>query len=475
MALDLPTLDEIHDELIEAHRARLPDDDVSRNSEAWQRLRVEAGALYGVYRKIQIAEDDVFPDTAELTVLDRHGAIVGVTRKPATPAAKSDALTVTGTAASTIVVGDLLTHANGLSYQINSNETIPAGGSVVADLVAVDTGEQTKLDAGETLTFDSPPAGINAEAELADDLDEDGEDQESDGAYSARILSKISEPGMGGNANDYRTWALENTGITSAYVYPLRRGRGSVDLAVLKAGTGTTRTPSAAEIAVVLAYIDELKPAHLKSFRVLTVDDDPENVDITIDVLPGSAYAFDWDDSTPLEVDDIVAPPGGEWVAATRVLSLVAPGVPSDMKRGDRIVIKTVSGDGDGVPIEIEATADDAGSGLTALEIKLLTSPNVVPAPGDTVYAGGPLTATIRDAIIAHFNTLGPAIGLYGTGEWQDQLNPGRLESIALAVTGVRDANTVTPSSTVTPDGSTYPTDTTVDLLEPQEIIVRKE
>jgi uncharacterized phage protein gp47/JayE len=471
MALDLPTLDEIHDELLEAHRARLPDDDISRNSDAWKRTRVVAGALYGVYRKIQVAEDAIFPDTAEGDELDRHGTIYGVTRKAATPARKSSALRVYGTAASTVSIGDELTHTNGLRYQVNENGTIPASPLYVdVDIVAIDTGEQTKLDSGEELTFSSPPAGIDSIAELQLDLDEDGTDQESDGAYRTRILRAISQPAGGGNANDYRSWALESDDtIASAYVYPLRRGRGSVDLAALHAGTGSVRLLTSDERDDLFDYVDALRPVHVKAFRVLEVQADTENVEVKIEPTPGTAYAFDWDDETaPLVV---------AWTAATRTLQMTTGGsavIPDDMKRGDRIVIKTVAGNGDGIPLEVEATADDDAT-LGADEVRLLTAPTTAPVANDVLYAGGPLTAAIRTAIVDMFDEFGPAVGSFGTGEWVDELTPNRVAAAAFGVAGVRDVTVVTPAATVTPAGSTYPTDTTVDLLVPQEVVVRKE
>ena len=465
MALSLPSLETIHADLLASYRGRFPDDDLSTYSDTWHRLRTLAGGLLGTYHQISVAENDVFPDTATGTILDRHATIHGITRRAATPARKSDALRVYGTAASTVSIGDELTSDAGLTYQINENDTVPAAGYVDVDVVAVDVGAQTQIQAGETLTFTSAPAGIEDVAELQLDMDEDGEDAESDGELSKRILAKIASPGMGGNANDYQTWALEITGVATAYVYPLRRGRGSVDIAALHTGSGSVRLLDSDERDELFDYIDELRPVHLKGFRVLEVTTEEEAVEVTVEARPGSDYAWDWDDATPLVV--------AAWTAGTKTLQFTTS-VPDDLKKGDRIVIMDAAAAGDGIPLEVEATDDDDAT-LGADEIRLTTAPSHAPASPDTVYAGGELTTPIRDAIVDLFDALGPAVGTYGTGEWDDELNPAKIGVAVIAVDGVRDFTVVTPATTQTPEDPSFPNDDDIELLIPGEIIVRKQ
>ncbi|WP_413462564.1 baseplate J/gp47 family protein [Kingella kingae] len=42
----------------------------------------------------------------------------------------------------------------------------------------------------------------------------------------------MRRPPAGGNQYDYKNWALSVDGVSSAYVYPLRRGLGTVDIAI---------------------------------------------------------------------------------------------------------------------------------------------------------------------------------------------------------------------------------------------------
>jgi len=92
-----------------------------------------------------------------------------------------------------------------------------------------------------------------------------GVDIESDAQMLARLLDLLRSPAAGGNAADYKRWALEVAGITAAFVFSLRRGNGTVDVAVLSNGAA----PSGPKIAEVQAYIDARRPVALQGSAVL--------------------------------------------------------------------------------------------------------------------------------------------------------------------------------------------------------------
>jgi uncharacterized phage protein gp47/JayE len=466
MPIDIPTLDELHQRLLDAAKGSLTDLDIARFSDEYKRLRVVAGMGFQLNHHLSVIADDVLADTAEGDQQDRHGFIYNVTRKPATPAAKADALRLVGASGSPFVVGDELVSVGGLRFQVNEGGTIPAAGQLDVDVVGIDTGSQTKLNAGEVLTFLSAPVGIEAEAELQLDLDEGGDDQESDGAYRVRILNAIQQPGMGGNANDYEQFAIEEEGIATAYVYPLRGGAGTVDVAALHTGSGTVRLLTTGEIATLQTAMDVKIPVSLKtgtSFRVLEVTSLEQDVEITVEPTFEAQFQFDWDDSGGALALDGATP----WTGATRTLKLDLDR-PTDMDEGDRIVIKTAAGDGTGEVFTIERF------GAATDEIILDKSPVPAPVAADLVYAGGPLTNAVRDSILEFIDALGPAIGDDGVGNWFDSIIPSRMEAIALDEDGVNNATTVTPVSTVTPADPQFPLDGTIELLIPGEILVRK-
>lgn len=460
MPIQLPSLETVHSRLVDAAKAAFPTYDLSRFNDFSKRLRIVAGMGFQLNHHISVVSDDVLPDTAAGDQLDRHGFIWGVTRKAATPARKADALRLVGTSGSTFTIGDELVSQGGLRFQLNESGSIPAAGFLDVDVVAIDTGEQTKLDAGEVLSFLSPPAGIETEAELQLDLDEDGTDQESDGAYRVRILNKIQQPAMGGNANDWAQWVLDFDGADFAYVYPERGGAGTVHYVALHVGSGSVRPFTTLENSELRASVDLERPVSVADHDPLVVETVTQNIEQLITPALDPQFAFDWDDSGgPLTVDT--------WDAASRTLQFTT-NRPTDMQEGDRIVIKTDAGDGTGEPFVIERFPGPAN------QVVLADAPVPAPVSPDLVYAGGPLTELVRDALLDFVDNLGPAIGAYGVGNWEDTINPQRLDALALAQTGVSNAQATTPASTATPadPGSGGPI--TIELLVSGETIIRK-
>jgi hypothetical protein len=400
------------------------------------------------------------PDTASGEFLDRWGAIRGVTRKAATPSRKSSALRVFGTVGATVATGDALTHdATGLQFQVNEDETIPAAGYVDVDVVAVDVGRQTQLSAGETLRFDDPPTNVNEEAVLQLDIDEDGDDAESDASYRTRILDRFANPPLGGAQNDYVQWALEVTGIASAYAYPGRAGRNSVDVAALHSGSGSSRLLSAGEITDLLEYLDTKKPAGV-DLRVLTVATQEQNIIVRVKPNGDPQYEFDWDDSVSTTVNT--------WSSSTRTLTFNAAR-PASMKAGDRLTLTPNTAGGDGIQHTIESL-------VSTNAVILETVPALAPSNSWAVYSGGPLVDPIRDAIIEHVDSLGTSnTDANPYGSWEANLRPENLSKICQSVTGVKRSAVINPSATVEPVDNAYPSDGTVYIVTRALVQIRRD
>lgn len=451
-----PTLDEITALLVADYAGRFPRADVSQGSHNWKRLRTTALGCLSLHAHLKKLYEDLMPDGATGDQLARHGGIYNVARKPATPSSGATALRVYGSAASTVHVGDALTHVDGTAYQVNVNASIPGGGTYVdVDLLSISLGSATRKKAGTSLTFTSPPAGIKSTAVLQADLVIGGADVETDGDYRARILAHIAQPGMGGNAHDYEAWALEVAGVATAYVFPGRQGLGSVDLAFLKSGRGAARIPAAPEIADVQAHIDAVRPVSVADFRVLTCASQVQDVEALLYPEDGAENAFDWLDSTP--------PTVGTWTGATRTLTLSAR--PTDLRAGHRLIIKNTTTPNDGSQVIVESLG--AGN-----DVVLTAVPSVAPEVGAAVYSGGPLVDPARDALLAHLDTLGPGRGVYAGSNWIGTLYTSAIFKIVQLTPGVLDSTIVTPGANVTPADS--PPSATVYVIIPRQTICRK-
>lgn len=460
MPFTVPSLEETHGILLADHANRFPTDDVSRFSDNWKRLRTTALAVTALHAHIDVVDSEIMPDTSDKDRQDRWGTILGVPRKLATSAFGTAVLRCFGTVGASVTVSTL-GHTDGTTYT-NGTGTIGAGGFIDVDVTAIDTGSITRKSVGEVLTFVAPPAGVQSTAELQADLDHGGEDDESVGAYQVRLLDKMAQPGMGGNANDYRQWALALDGVSTAYVYPLRQGLGSVDLAFLHGGRGSTRLGTAPEIAVVQAYIDTQRPVSVADFRVLTVTAEPNDVEVLVTPTDDPQYQFDWDDTIP--------PAVSAWNATTRVLTFVTR--PTDIFVKDRILYRSAAPN-DGSELVVEAL----GPGAQDVTVQTLTTAQAAapPVAGNAVYSGGPLVEPLRQAILTLFDTLGPARGSDAAkvaGLWEDKLRPSTLFKLAQLSAGVLDSVITTPAVNVA--ATNNPPVGTVGLITPRRVLVRR-
>lgn len=455
----IPSLDETTEQIVNDYSNRFPDDDVSRTSDNWKRQRSLALATTGLYRQIDINSREILPDLASIAGLERWGNLRALPRKGATAAKRADALRVVGTPGSSITSGTELVHVDGTRYKVTETLSIPVAGFVDMDIEAITLGAIGRKNAGEVLTFSAgPPLGVQDQPELQLDINEEGADLEGIEDYRERILEREQSPGMGGNATDYVVWGEQVAGVADAYVFAVRDGLGTIDIVGLHVGRGSQRHLSSGERAALLAYLDAVRPVTVAGLRVLETVSLLQSVEVLIEAVNDPAYRWDWGDQTPLVV--------AAWTGATRTLQFTGPR-PADLEVGDRIVIKTATGTkNDGEPEVVEALV--AGDSVVLARV-----PAVAPVPGDTIYAGGPLTATIRDKILEHMDNLGPARGAFASGIWEGSLHTATLYQLAQGTRGA--ANTVVLSPAADVDGANVAPSTQIELITPERVIVRRK
>lgn len=86
---------------------------------------------------------------------------------------------------------------------------------------------------------------------------EGGFDIETDERLIARTLEKIRMPPTSGNIAHYRQWALEVTGVEKVKVFPLARGKGTVDVVII---ADDNTVPPDILIQKVASHIEECRP-----------------------------------------------------------------------------------------------------------------------------------------------------------------------------------------------------------------------
>lgn len=490
----IPTFAQARDFLRSFGKALFPDRNYGNvRSYHSRRAAFLAAAQTQLHAHIDSVQNDVMPDSAgDGAPINRWGeTILGVERKKATPARKSAVGRVRGTAATPVDAGEELVHqASGLRYKIETGAVVGGSNYVDADIVAIDTGSQTKLEKGQVLEFVATPVGLNTQIVLQDDLDEDGLDDEPFGAYRERVLATFSEATAGGTQADYVAWILEVEGVSSGFAYLNRAGLGTTDIIGLHTGSGSDRELDPADQTAVLEHVRSKAPGQVAgtggALRHLDVVFQDEDVEVVVEPNGEAAYNFDWTGG-PVEVL--------AYTLATRTVQLNVPR-PTTMKAGHRISFKGVGSNQDGREFVIEALSGAADSFI------LEEAPPVDPVATDLVYSGGPLVTPIRDAIVAHMSgetvyagrnqtplaesTLESTVGLevlargigpanpnrkYGT--WNGDLLRGVLGHLVIYKRGVSNYSIPTPAADVQGTDYVFPLDAQIGLIAPRRVLVR--
>lgn len=253
MTFTTPSRTEIRDKMLRDLSSLEPLADVSPDSDWYVRATAHSGAAEGLYAHQQWIARQILPDECDEDVLLKQADWRGVQRRDASAA--SGPVVVSGaTGGAVLPVGTVLTRADGMTYMTTDAATASSTGAITVNVVASAAGAAGSVEAGVSLSISTPPAGVPATAVSAGITG--GEDVETLDGLRSRLKWRMRHPVAGGLPADYISWALEIPGVHRAWVYPLRRGDGTVDVAI-KTRTGTA---SAQLVAQVQAHIDGLRP-----------------------------------------------------------------------------------------------------------------------------------------------------------------------------------------------------------------------
>lgn len=320
----IPSFEDIRAAYLRDIKNLLPDAATDVDSDFYIRATALASAVDGLYHHQLWTARQVLADTSDPEYLERHAALRGITRKPALAA--TGELTVEGTPGAVISSGESVRHvATGLTFLTSAQGILGADGRAVVPVAAASAGVMPAFS-GEPVLFVQAPAGVVSQAGLTLS---GGQAGETDAELLARLLDYMQHPPGGGNAHDYRRWALEVPGISRAWAFPGRRGLGTVDVAVL--GPDGPALPSA--LAAAQSSVDAKRPVACKDAWVLS----PTPVLVTVNVAVRldakittlAIFTAQLQDALAAALADM--PPGGV-VYRSRIESIVS-GVPGVIDR----------------------------------------------------------------------------------------------------------------------------------------------
>lgn len=260
MAYLTPDAEKIRADLLRDLKNQLPDADTAPDSDYFVRASSVASVAEGLYQHQAWVVRQIFPDTADSDYLALHARTRGLKKK--SPTTAKGLAGISGSPGSVLPAGSQIRGEN-LAITTTADVKLTAGTADVP-VTAIQSGVSGNLDTQVMAELVSAPMGINGRVVVKSLAG--GTDEESDGELLDRLLDIIRRPPAGGNQYDYRRWAMEVPGVSSAWVYPIRRGAGTVDIAITSAGG----LASDEIIRNVQAHIDDVRPVTARNALVLS-------------------------------------------------------------------------------------------------------------------------------------------------------------------------------------------------------------
>lgn len=256
MAFEKPSLTELVRRAQADLNARLPGANAALRFTVLNALAfVQAGLAYGAYCYLDWISRQVLPDTAEDEYLERHASIWGLSRKAAVPA--EGKVVFTGTDDVEIAPGCVLQRVDGAQFVTTETVRIADGEAAVA-VVAVEAGLSGDCAAETELTQVEPMAGTDTAVLVDAGGLTGGAEEETTEELRSRLLAHLKDPPRGGSKSDYVRWALEVSGVTRAWCYPLELGPATVVVRI--ACDNDDVIPDEATLQAVRDHIEEVRP-----------------------------------------------------------------------------------------------------------------------------------------------------------------------------------------------------------------------
>ena len=278
-------IEEIYQELRDAFGGRagfVPEDSCDLAVRLW----AAAAQIQALGTQAEWVLDQSFPQTAQGIYLDRHAAMRGLARTPATRAAGVLRFRV-----DTAPVADLTIPADTVCMTADevrfrtTEAAVLAAGTLSADAVAeaLEGGSGGNAVPGAISILTACPVAVTGVTNPA--AFTGGSDEEGDETLRERILESYRRLPNGANAAWYEQTAMSHAGVTAARAVGRARGIGTVDVYV----AGESGLPGE-------ALLEEVQ-ADLQEKREIAVDVEVKaptavSVDVSVEVEADSSVGF---------------------------------------------------------------------------------------------------------------------------------------------------------------------------------------
>lgn len=261
MSFAVPSFEQIRDRYLQAIVNLSAGAAIGPDSDNFVRASAVAAVMEGLYSHDLWVFRQAFADLADADYMENMANRRGIMRRAAVAATGS--LVFSGAVGAAVPVNTLVefpasASPSGVSqtYATSAAAVVGAGGTVSVAAIAVVPGVAGNMPGPAVGTVINPPVDITG---VSIQTMAGGLEAETNAALLERLLFDLRNPTAGGNAADYERWAKQVAGVARAYVYPLRRGDGTVDVVPLPA----SGLPSLELLAAVQSYIDNLRPVGL--------------------------------------------------------------------------------------------------------------------------------------------------------------------------------------------------------------------
>lgn len=296
----IPTIQELYDGILSNFESEFS---ISTNPFGQAFLNCLAGVLsmclWLVYLGVAATQKNIWFDTCDYETLIRFGVTI-LGRYPFSATKGQYTITVTGSIggvipSSTVFRSDTDSRSPGKLYQVAAATTL-SGTSQNIVVNALEGGDASTLDVGDTMTSTTPLLNVDLQATvLSEDINpENAEDME---LYRGKIGDKVRLTPGSWNAVDYRLVGVDVTGVGEVYAY----GVSETEVNVWIQGTTPVANPGpSASPTVITDYttaLDAVRP--LPAFTI-NIASSPIN-DIQVAITMGTFPAFTADQKTVIE------------------------------------------------------------------------------------------------------------------------------------------------------------------------------